>query len=125
MPGQRKNRCFLGRILYNWQNKYNKDGKIVHINIKRWKKIELKNPSFLLDYYDDIIRTIEDFSEKKEEPQFSKVLYIKHFKEHAPIEVGAIHDEGSKYCVIHTMFRIGEIIAIKRKWRTSWPKKRP
>lgn len=85
--------------------------------MKRWKEIELDHPSLLLDYYDDIIRTIEDYSEKKEQPKFKKVKYLKRFKQHAPIEVVAMHDEGSKYCVIHALLQLGEIVAMKRLWR--------
>lgn len=116
MPGQRKNRCSLGRIHYNWQNKRNKDGKIIHLNIKRWNRIQSDHPS-LLGYYDDIIRTIEDYSEKKEQPKFKKVRYLKRFKQHAPIEVVAMYDEDSKYCVIHVMFQLGKVVAMKRLWK--------
>lgn len=78
----------------------------------------------MLDYYDDIISTIEDYSKKEEQPKFKMVKYLKRFEQHVPIEVVAMHDEDSKYCVIHALLREGEVVAIKQRWRMPWPKRR-
>ena len=102
----------FGRIIYNHQNNKNKDGRIIHLALDRWKKKVLNRHADMLERFDDILETVESGK-----PSFvgkGRIRYLRDFRGKPLVEVVVLLEECNKYCIIHAMNVRGRVTSIRR-----------
>lgn len=111
---QKNNKCNrYGKIIYNSENKANKDGYIIHLTLFFWKRQLKRHPDILGRFY-DTLDTVE-YGTISSSIGNKKVRYTHCFSKKSPLDVVVYKFECKMYCIIHVMNLIGEVIALTRK----------